>query len=113
MIANAAMWCLVCLFIVNVLFSGVAQMALSSGDQRPLLIVDGLMLLLMLSSAIGGTIALIGVAKYGRKRLLWKGLVAVLVPVLLAAAAIPAFLKIKRLSEERARQHQQAPAEKP
>lgn len=64
---------------------------------------------LILSALPAGVIALCGIPKYGRKKLLWKGLVGVLVPVLLFAMAMFAFLKVRDSALKRARQSQHSP----
>src|SRR5688572_28964154 len=45
--------------------------------------------LVMFSSIPAGIIALCGIPKYGKRKLLWKGLFGVLVPVLLTVLALP------------------------
>lgn len=56
-------------------------------------IVDGALFLVAVSA---GVVALFGVRKHGPSGLLWKGLVSVIVPVLLAVLAIPAILVFRK-----------------
>jgi hypothetical protein len=106
--ASAGIWCLVGSFAVN-FFSGPAREALRQGVREFYLVVTIATALLQILSVLSGVVALCGIRKYGKQQLLWKGLVGLLVPILLTLAAIPAYLKIKSVNEERARQHQQAP----
>jgi len=55
----------------------------------------------MLAAIPFGVVALCGIPKFGKNQLLWKGLVGVLVPMVLLAMAIPAFLKVKQMSTQK------------
>jgi hypothetical protein len=91
--------------LFNIFVSGFARSVdTPSGVRTLVLLIPSLLFLSGIPAAI---IALCGIPTYGRKSLLWKGLVGLLFPLLLVAAAIPAFLKVKHASEERARQQQQ------
>ncbi|MCM2276154.1 MAG: hypothetical protein NDI75_15300 [Candidatus Didemnitutus sp.] len=89
---------------MNILLASVASAAPTPAVK---FIISAVPALLMLSAIPAGIIALCGVSKHGKKKLLWKGLVGVFVPIVFIAMAIPAFLAVKRRSEERARQQQQ------
>ncbi len=60
--------------------------------------------LFMFSSLPAGIIALCGITRLGTKGLLIKGLAGVLVPILLTAMAVPAFLKVRDASQLRTEQ---------
>lgn len=69
-----------------------------STTSRILSLIGGV---LFLSAVPAGIIALCGIPKHGCRYLLWRGLVGVLVPCLLTAMAVPAFLKVRALAGER------------
>jgi len=71
-------------------FGGVARQI---GAYAPVVLYVGAM--------ASGAVALIGIKRFGRKVLLWKGLVACLVPILLVLLAIPAFTKVKKISDDK------------
>jgi MFS family permease len=108
-IANAALWCIAGALFEDIFLSGLAREAMRHGMRGVFVALTAAAALLLLSSIVLGTIALCGISRYGRKKLLWKGLVGILVPILFILLAFAGFLKAKRLSEERARQHQQSP----
>lgn len=60
--------------------------------------------LFMLSGLPAGIIALFGIPRLGTKGLLVKGLAGVLVPILLLAMTVPAFLKVRDASQLRTEQ---------
>jgi len=108
-IANASLWCLVGSFAVNIFLGGAARAAMQQGMSGLYFAVTAATSLLFLLSIVFGAIALCGIPRYGKRRLLWKGLIGVFVPILLIIAAIPAFMKVRQMSEERARSQQSPP----
>ena len=52
----------------------------------------------LVSAIPAGIIGLCGIKKFGRKRLLWKSLVGVLLPVLLTVMALPAYHSVRKAS---------------
>lgn len=106
--ASFGVWSLLGSFAVNILLSGPARAAAQEGMRQFYYWVVLLTTLLMLASVVCGVIALCGIPRYGKRKLLWKGLVAGIVPVLLVLAAIPAYQKVREKSLERARAQQQS-----
>ena len=72
------------------------------------MIVGGIGFFTLLAAIVCGAIALCGVRKHGRKRLLWKGLVGVLVPILLISASIFALAHLRSAEITRQREMQRA-----
>jgi hypothetical protein len=107
--ANASLGCLVASFAVNILLDTLARQAARDGALWVFVVVNGATTFLMLVAMVCGVMALCGIRRYGKRKLLWKGLVGLLVPILLVAAAIPAFLTVRRKAMERARQQQTSP----
>jgi len=56
---------------------------------------------LILSAIPASIIAFCGIPKHGCSYLLWRGLVGILVPMLMFAMAVPAFLKVRDMAGER------------
>lgn len=56
--------------------------------------------LLMFSAIPAGILALFGIPKFGKKKLLWKGLVGILVPILFTAMMIPTILSLKQAGKQ-------------
>lgn len=108
--ASVGVWSLLGSFAVNITLSGPARVAAQEGGRQFYYGVTLVTSLLMLTSVVGGPIALCGIPRYGKRKLLWKGLVAAVVPILLVLAAIPAFLKVREKSLERARAQQERSA---
>lgn len=80
------------------MFVNIAALSAGPAPARFRQIVALVVGAVMLSAIPAGVIALLGVRKHGKKGLLWKGLVGVLVPLLLVALAVPAFLKVRDAS---------------
>jgi hypothetical protein len=55
----------------------------------------------LISAIPAGVLALAGIRKHGRRGLLWKGLLGAILPAMLIAMAVPAFLKVKNASLQR------------
>lgn len=64
---------------------------------------------LLLSAVPAGIIALCGIPQFGKKKLLWKGLTGIIVPVLMILLMIPTVLTIRQKAAERAKVHQSEP----
>lgn len=92
--AKYAVVVLLAAFVINLL--GQTSTTKDTGAvTRFISLIGGL---LFLSAIPAGIIALVGIRKHGCHYLLWRGLVGVLVPVLLLAMAVPAFLKVRSLA---------------
>ncbi|MFT3781061.1 MAG: hypothetical protein QM790_03530 [Nibricoccus sp.] len=50
---------------------------------------------------LAGIAALVGIRKFGRQKLLWKGLVCCLVPVVLLLIALPGFRRMKQIVDDK------------
>lgn len=96
-----------CIFL-NIVLGSVARATAGSITPATRLILSTLPGFVMLSAFPAGIIALCGIPKHGRKKLLWKGLLGVILPILLIALAIPAFMHVKKMSEEKVRQRQES-----
>lgn len=92
--AKYAVVVLLVAFVVNLLgqSSGYKEIGAIT---RVISIIGGL---LFLSAIPAGVIALVGIRQHGCRYLLWRGLVGILVPTLLIALAVPAFLKVRSLA---------------
>ena len=101
--ASYAVWALVASFVVNGLSSGLAD-----PNRAPIVqvIISATLGFLVLSAIPAGVIALCGIPRYGKEKLLWKGLVGVLAPLAMFALAVPAFRAEMRANENDARQEQ-------
>ena len=93
--------------LLNIVLGGIVTSAADTLSPAAKLIFSMIPGFVVLSALPAGIIALCGIPKHGRKTLLWKGLVGVIVPILLIALAIPAFLHVKKMSEEK-RQRQES-----
>ena len=69
-------------------------------------VIAQLEILLLLSAIPAGIIALRGIPRYGKRKLLWKGLFGILVSILMLVLVTWGFFLARRYSEERARQLQ-------
>lgn len=54
---------------------------------------------------VAGLVALCGIRKYGKAGILWKSVVGLLIWVVLAGAAIPAFLAVREKARKAQEQH--------
>lgn len=107
-VANYAVLIFPVAFVINIFASMVVRADpenISGGVRGLLNAISGL---LALTALPAGIIALCGIPKYGRKKLLWKGLVGILLPLLFILLAVPAFLKVRERALERAQQSQEA-----
>lgn len=89
--AKYAVLVLLVAFVINLL----AQTTTSKDTDAITRVISLIGGLLFLSAIPAGIIALVGIRKHGCHYLLWRGLVGILVPALLLAMAVPAFLKVR------------------
>lgn len=106
--ATYAVLALPACIILNIVLGSVVRSAADAFSPTARLVLSAIPGLVMLTALPAGIIALCGIPKHGKKKLLWKGLVGVIVPILLLALAIPAFLAVKKMSEKKARQQQES-----
>lgn len=107
--ANASLWCLVAAVGANMLLGPIARAAAGEGATwapRAFAVAVGLV---MFAGVVLGAVALCGIPRHGKRKLLWKGLVGFFLPLLLVGSAIWAFNTVRQKSLERARQRQVAP----
>jgi hypothetical protein len=107
--ANASLWCLAAAIIANMLLGPIARVAAGEGATWAPRAFAATIGLVMFAGVALGAVALCGIPRYGKRRLLWKGLVGLLVPILLVGSAILAFNTVRQKSLERARQRQSSP----
>ena len=94
--ANASVVCLAVPFVMNALLCSLIFHELLVGRARYVAVISFLTIALYISAVVCGVIALCGIRKYGKKGLLWKGLVGVLLPICLVLAAIPMINHLNR-----------------
>jgi hypothetical protein len=92
--ANYAVMAVVGSIVLNITVLG----ALFSADPLFRRISSLLVGIVLLSAIPAGIVALCGIRKCGKSGLLGKGLAGVLIPILLIAMAVPAFLKVRQIS---------------
>jgi len=107
-LANAAIYSLLSVFFLDVFFEGVAREASRNGIQWPFYIKTILGMLLIASSFACGLISLFGIRRYGKRKLLWKGLVCTILPAVAMAGAVMAFhsakaVKARHIHEQQAK----------
>lgn len=59
---------------------------------------------IMLGGVVAGIVALFGIPRHGREGILWKALIGILFPILLALLALPAIFAAKRIATDFQRQ---------
>jgi hypothetical protein len=74
---------------LTIVAPAIANPFLDAGMPMGGRIVYGVPGIVLISAVPAGIAALCGIAKYGTKKLLWKGLVSVLVPLVLLLLALP------------------------
>ncbi|MDP3070791.1 MAG: hypothetical protein Q8N18_10905 [Opitutaceae bacterium] len=117
--ADIALWCLAGAFLLPVLFAGAlkdaVRAAFSGAETTARIWISvgfasiGLSILLLLATLALGIAALVGVRRHGAKHLLWKGLLAVMVPTLLSSLIVSAFVQARSLARQRVQSQYQTP----
>jgi hypothetical protein len=64
------------------------------------LLVSGIIIVVILSAVPAGIVALCGIRKFGRGKLLWKGIVGVVVPILLGCGWVWAIHRLHEVAEQ-------------
>ncbi|MEZ0309242.1 MAG: hypothetical protein ACAH21_15060 [Ramlibacter sp.] len=105
-LANTAVGLLIAVFVIDLFLNGITREAARNGINWPLYTKTVVGMLLLVCAFICGLISLFGIRKYGRRKLLWKGLVCTLVPALSVAGAALAFQKVKSVKENNTHQQQ-------
>ncbi len=93
---------LVASFVLQFLLSGISR-NLPPDSARFLLYIPTVV---VVSAIPAGIIALCGIPKYGFKKLLWKGLVGTIIPVVLFIMSVIVISELRKLSEDQALQSQ-------